>query len=317
MWRLVVRRSLLALPVLRIVSFVSFIGMELVPGDTLSTFFGQADVDITQEQLEALEREYGLDRPLLIRYGSWLTDVFQGELGTSLSSGRPVAEIIPDKLFVSIWITSTTLVLNIVIGVFLGLLAGVNAGGKFDMFATFLATWGIATPNFWVAILLIIVFSLYLDLLPASGWVSPMDDPVDAAKHLILPILSLGLLGSASVMRQTRSSMIEVLSQDYVRTARAKGLTERAVVVRHAMRNAMIPVVTVATLQLSFLVGGSVLIEQVFALPGLGRLAVTAVQGKDYPVIQMIVLMAATAIVISNLLADILYAVLDPRIEYA
>jgi peptide/nickel transport system permease protein len=317
MWRLVVRRSLLALPVLWIVSFVSFIGMELVPGDTLSTFFGQADVDITQEQLEALEREYGLDRPLLIRYGSWLTDVFQGELGTSLSSGRPVAEIIPDKLFVSIWITSTTLVLNIVIGVFLGLLAGVNAGGKFDMFATFLATWGIATPNFWVAILLIIVFSLYLDLLPASGWVSPMDDPVDAAKHLILPILSLGLLGSASVMRQTRSSMIEVLSQDYVRTARAKGLTERAVVVRHAMRNAMIPVVTVATLQLSFLVGGSVLIEQVFALPGLGRLAVTAVQGKDYPVIQMIVLMAATAIVISNLLADILYAVLDPRIEYA
>ncbi len=317
MWRLVVRRSLLALPVLWIVSFVSFVGMELVPGDTLSTFFGQEQVDITQEQLEALEHEFGLDRPLLVRYGSWLTDVFQGELGTSLSSGRPVGEIIPDKLFVSIWITSTTLVLNIVIGVVLGGIAGVNAGGKFDLIATFLATWGIATPNFWVAILLIIVFSLYLDLLPASGWVSPMDDPVDAAKHLILPILSLGLLGSASVMRQTRSSMIEVLSQDYVRTARAKGLTERAVVIRHAMRNAMIPVVTVATLQLSFLVGGSVLIEQVFALPGLGRLAVTSVQGKDYPVIQMIVLMAATAIVISNLIADIMYAVLDPRIEYA
>lgn len=317
MWRLIVRRLILALPVLWIVSFVSFVGMELVPGDTLSTFFGQENVDISQAQLEALEHEFGLDRPLLIRYGTWLTDVFRGELGTSLRSGRPVAEIIPDKLFVSIWITSTTLVLNIIIGVVLGVFAGVGAGGKFDLIATFLATWGIATPNFWVAILLIIVFSLYLGWLPASGWVSPMDDPVDAARHLILPILSLGLLGSASVMRQTRSSMIEVLSQDYVRTARAKGLTERAVVIRHAMRNAMLPVVTVATLQLSFLVGGSVLIEQVFALPGLGRLAVTSVQAKDFPVIQMIVLMAATAIVMSNLIADILYAVLDPRIRYA
>ncbi len=317
MWAFVMRRLFLAIPVLVIVSMLSFFGMELVPGDTLTTFFGQgAEVDLTQEQLEALRHEYGLDRPLIVRYLSWVGDVVRGDFGQSLRSGRPVSVVLKEKLSVSIWLSSIALFMNISVGLLLGLIAGMRARGKIDLAATGVAVFGIATPSFWMAIMLIIVFSLKLGWFPASGWRPPLEDPLDAARHLVLPILALGLFGSATVMRQTRSSVIEVLSQDYIRTAHAKGLTERIVLLRHVLKNALIPVVTVMALLLSGLVGGSVFIETIFAIPGVGRLAVDATRTRDFPVLQAIVLLSATTIVVANFLADLAYAALDPRIRY-
>ena len=317
MWAFLVRRIVLAVPVLLIVSFLSFVGMELVPGDTLTTFFGQgAEVDLTQEQLEALRREYGLDRPLLVRYVSWMGDVVRGDLGMSLRSGRPVDVVLREKLSVSIWLSAVTLLMNVGIGLLLGLIAGINARTKIDLVATGIAVYGIATPSFWMAIILIIVFSIKLDWFPASGWVPPLEDPLDAVKHMVLPVLALGLFGSATVMRQTRSAVVEALSQDYVRTAHAKGLARRVIVMRHVLKNALIPTITVMALLLSGLVAGSVFIETIFAIPGVGRLAVDATRTRDYPVLQAIVLLSACMIVFANFLADMAYAALDPRIRY-
>jgi peptide/nickel transport system permease protein len=317
MWAFLLRRLALAVPVLVIVSMLSFFGMELVPGDTLTTFYGQgAEVDLTQEQLEALRHEFGLDRPLPVRYLSWVGDVLRGDFGMSLRSGRPVSDVLKEKLGVSIWLSSVALFMNISVGLLLGLIAGMKARTKIDLVATGIAVYGIATPSFWMAIILIVIFSLRLDWLPASGWTPPLDDPIDAARHLILPVLALGLFGSATVMRQTRSAVIEVLSQDYIRTAHAKGLTGRIILMRHVLKNALIPVATVMALLLSGLVGGSVFIETVFAIPGVGRLAVDATRTRDFPVLQAIVLLSATTIVIANFLADLAYALLDPRIRY-
>lgn len=317
MQRFLIRRLLLAIPVLLLVSAITFFGTLLIPGDDLQLFYGEnVDAAVTIDQIQALREKHGLDDPAPIRYLNWLGDVLRGDFGMSLRTHEPVANTIVQKLGVSIWFTSITLVTNIVVGVTLGVIAGTRPGSKFDIAATFLATWGIATPGFWVAILLILLFSLQLGWFPASGWVSPLEDPIDAARHMVLPIMALGLFGSASIMRQTRSAFVEVMTQDYIRTAHAKGAAQRAVVLRHAMRNALIPVITIAAFQVSNLIGGSVLVERVFAIPGFGRLAVDATTFRDFPVIQMIVLLSATAIVLSNLLADIVYSIVDPRIRY-
>lgn len=317
MGRYLIRRVIFTIPVLLLVSAITFFGTLLIPGDDLQVFYGaNADAAFTLEEIQALREKHGLDRPAPVRYLAWLGNLLQGDLGVSLRSHEPVGSLILQKLGVSIWFTSITLVANIVIGVSLGVIAGTRPGGKFDIAATFIATWGVATPGFWVAILLILVFSLNLGWFPAAGWVSPLEDPVRAARHMVLPIMALGLFGSASIMRQTRSAFIEVMTQDYIRTAWAKGNSARAVIMRHALRNALIPVITIAAFQTANLIGGSVLVERVFAIPGFGRLTVDATQFRDYPVIQMIVLLSAFAIVISNLLADIVYSIVDPRIRY-
>ena len=319
MWRYFVRRVALAIPVLLLVSAITFFGTLLLPGDDLVIFYGEdaaEDIDITSEQLEALRRKHGLDKPAPVRYVRWLGKVLVGDFGNSLRASEPVSDLVRQKLGVTIWFTSIAFVANIVVGVALGAVAGIRPGGIVDVVATFLATWGVATPNFWLAILLILVFSLKLGWLPAAGWVSPFDDPIDAARHMVLPVFAVGLFGSASIMRQMRSSMVEVMSQDYIRTARAKGVYQRNVVVHHALRNALIPVITVGAFQVAGLISGSVLVERVFAIPGIGRLAVDATQFRDYPVIQTIVLLSAVAIVGANLLADLMYGMIDPRIKY-
>jgi peptide/nickel transport system permease protein len=303
-----------------LVSAITFLGLELIPGDPLEIILGPgAEVQIgemSDEQYQALLREHGLDKPVVVRYLNYIGNLLQGDLGRSHVTHQKVTTMLRERLSVSLWLNAITFTANISFGVALGVIAGLYHGSKIDLAATLIAVLSVATPGFWIAILLIIIFSVNLGWLPSSGWVSPLDDPVQGFRHLLLPVLALGVFGSASIMRQTRSAVIEVLRQDYVAAARAKGLTERAVVVKHILKNALIPVVTVMGFQVAGLIGGSVLIERVFGLPGVGRMTLDATQRLDYQVVQAVVMLAAVAIILSNLLADLLYSFLDPRIRY-
>lgn len=319
MLKLIGRRLIGAVPVLFIVSALTYAGLELVPGDPILAILGDPTTAVsspTEEDIAELKAEYGLDQPLLIRYGHYLGRLAQGDLGRSIISRRPVTESIQQGLSVSLWLNAVTLVVSISVGVALGTVAGLRPGGFVDLLATFIAVAGIAAPGFWVAIFLIIIFAVNLGWLPASGWTDPLEDPGGAVKRMIMPVAALGFAGTAAIMRQTRSGLLEVMRQDYITTARAKGLSARVVTLRHAMRNAMLPVVTLLGFQISTLVAGSVLIESVFAIPGVGRLAVDATRNADYPLLQAIVLMFTLAALAGNLFADVTYAWLDPRIRY-
>lgn len=319
MQRFVIRRLISSIPVIILVSMLTFVGLEFLPGDPILALVGENSESLESidgDTLDVLRRNYGLDQPMPVRYAKYVSRVLQGDFGRSLVTNEPVTKMIGDRLPVTLWLNAVTFTANVLSGILLGVLAGVYAGRKIDLIATTIAVLGVATPGFWLAILLIIVFSLTLGWLPPAGWVSPVDDPVRSMKHMALPVLSLGLLGSASIMRQTRSSVREALQQDYVRTAQAKGLTAFRVMSRHVLKNAMLPVVTILGLQIAGLVTGSVLIERVFGLPGVGRLAVEATTRRDYPVLQAIVLMSASAIIVANFIADLAYGWLDPRIRY-
>jgi peptide/nickel transport system permease protein len=319
MWRYIVRRAVTALPVIALVSVLTFVGQQLIPGDPLLAILGANEVEVLEADpaaLAALRTEYGLDQPVLVQYARYAWRCLQGDFGRSFRTRKPVVEAIGERLNVTLKLSIVTFVVNLLISVPLGIMAALYRGTKIDLLATTWAVLGVATPGFWVAILLIIVFSVNLGWLPAAGWVDPFEDPVEGLKHLILPVVALGLFGSATIMRQTRSALLEVLRQDYIVTARAKGLAGRRVILRHALKNALIPVVTLLSLSLAGLLGGTVLIERVFAIPGVGRLALDATNSRDYPVIQAIVLMSATAIVVANLIADIAYAFIDPRIRF-
>ncbi len=299
---------------------LTFIGQSLIPGDPVLAAIGGAEAaelsSLGPEFLEAKEKELGLDKPLPIQYLKYMQRVLQGDFGKSFRTGQPVTSTIGERLSVSVKLNIITFIVNTTLAIFLGTIAALYRGTIIDFLATSWAVMGVATPGFWLAILLILLFSVKLNWLPAAGWVDPFEDPVQGARHLVLPVLSLGLFGSATIMRQTRSALLEVLRQDYIVTARSKGLSGRAVILGHALKNAMLPVVTIVGLSLAGLLGGSVLIERVFAIPGVGRLALDATNSRDYPVIQAIVLLAAFAIIAANLITDILYARLDPRIRY-
>jgi peptide/nickel transport system permease protein len=319
MWRYIVRRLITAIPVIVLVSVLTFVGQQLIPGDPLMAILGASEVEVLEadpEALAALRTEYGLDQPVLVQYARYVWRCLQGDFGRSFRTRKPVTEAIGERLNVTLKLSIVTFVVNVLISVPLGIVAALYRGTKIDLLATTWAVLGVATPGFWVAILLIIVFSVNLGWLPAAGWVDPLEDPVEGIKHMILPVVALGLFGSATIMRQTRSALLEVLRQDYIVTARAKGLAGRRVILRHALKNALIPVVTLLSLSLAALFGGTVLIERVFAIPGVGRLALDATNSRDYPVIQAIVLLSATTIVLANLVADIAYGFLDPRIRY-
>ena len=311
----ILRRMLSAIPVLLFVSIAVFALTNLISGDPVRALMGN-DVAGTPELEARLREDLGLNDPLPVQYAHWLEDALRGDLGRSIQTHRPVREAIADRLPTTLQLAILSWAIGIAISLPLGIAAALKRNTWVDHLATMLALSGVAMPSFWMGLMLILFFSVWFHILPPSGFVSLFDNPTEAIQHLALPAITLGLHQTGSLTRQMRSSMVEVLNQDYVRTARAKGLRERHVVIIHAVRNAMLPVLTVLGLQAGALVGGTVIIEQVFAIPGMGRLALSSVLSHDIPVIQGVVLVAAFAVLAANLITDVLYGTLDPRIRY-
>lgn len=309
-----VRRLLALLPVLLIVATVGFFLIYLTPGDPAAVMLGP---DATNEDLDNLRHLMGLDRPLAVQLARWYGRTLRGDLGYSIFLQRPVLQAIYERLEPTVLLTAMSLLIAIAIGIPAGVVAAVRRNSWLDQLSMGIALFGVSVPNFWLGLNLILFFSVYLGLFPVAGYV-PVDQSVyGALRSLTLPAVTLGISASALIARMTRSSMLEVLGQDYIRTARAKGNEERRVISRHALRNAMIPTVTVIGLALGGLLAGAIVTETVFALPGVGRLVISSVLRRDYPVVQGVLMFIAAIYVFVNLLIDVLYVYLDPRVKYA
>jgi peptide/nickel transport system permease protein len=313
----IIRRVLYAIPTLLGISIIVFAISRLAPGDPVRLYtFGATN--ITEEDIAALRTFYGLDKPLPIQYVDWLMNMLRGDFGRSLQYNQPAFPLLMERLPATLQLAFLALILQIGIGVPLGVIAALNRGGWVDNFVRFFGVIGHAIPAFWIGLMLIVLFAVTLRWLPSQGLLTIGKDPWDIAdriKHIILPAFVLALAGIANYSRYLRTETLDVIAQDYVRTARAKGLRERTVVYVHALRNALIPVVTALGGILAALVSGALIIEQVFTWPGVGQLTYAAVRGKDYPLIMAGVMFASTLLVISYLLRDIAYARVDPRIK--
>jgi peptide/nickel transport system permease protein len=303
----------MTLVVLLLVSIISFMLIELIPGDPAVTTLG---VLATQAQIDALRKEMWLDRPLLVRYGHWMGNVLRGDFGKSMILNRDVTQLIVERLPITLHLVSMALILSTILGVSAGVICAVTRGSALDQTLTFLANIGISIPVFWLGILGVYLLGLRLDWLPVMGYTSPTENFWLSTKQIIMPVICISLANLAVMTRQARSSTLEVIRQDYIRTARAKGLMERVVITRHALKNALIPIVTLLGLSLPFLVSGSVLVETVFNIPGMGRLLVNSVFSKDFLLTQAGVLIVGGVVSLSNLIVDISYGWLDPRIRY-
>ena len=310
MGKYLARRLASILPTLFFVTILIFGLQQLLPGDAAVVLAGE-DQDPTV--IAYLRAKLHLDEPFPVRYAYWLGGVVKGDLGDSLRIQKPVTELILEKLPVTIQLAAMAMLIALAIGITAGVVSAVLKGTALDYAANIFALWGLSTPNFWLGIMLILLFSVQLGWLPASGYVSPFEDLKANLAAMIMPAFVLGNAFAAVLMRHTRSAMLQVLSSDYVRTARAKGLDERVVVLKHALRNALIPVITLGALGLGELLGGAVLTEQVFTIPGFGKLIVDAVFNRDYSVVQGVVLFTATVYIMLNLLADLAYYLVNPR----
>lgn len=307
-----VRRALISAVTLLIISLIVFTGVRMIPGDPARVLAGtEADA----AGLEEIREKYGLNAPLPVQYLRWLGLAVTGDLGESIRTRTPVVAMVAGKLPITVELACLSLLVALAIAIPAGVLAAVRRNTAWDVLASGVSLCGVSIPNFWLGIMLILVVSVRYGWLPASGFVPIAEDPLGNLRRMIMPALVLGTGLAAVLMRQTRNAMIEVLSADYVRTARAKGLAQRAVVLRHALRNGLIPVVTILGLQMGALMGGAVVTEQIFVLPGFGRLIVEAVFTRDYPVVQGVVLITAASYVLINLLVDVSYTVLNPRIR--
>jgi peptide/nickel transport system permease protein len=308
----IIRRMLQTLLVLVIVTFVVFLVMHSMPGDPVVMYLGP---DATVEQIDYYTHVFGLDQPLLVQYGKWVAGLCRGEMGRSIVYRRPIASIVWPRLRVTLTVALPAFLIAVVLGVGLGVVAALRRGKLADSVITVFVNIGMAMPVFWLSILLVFVLSLKLGWLPVQGFTRPSEDLAAAVRKLIMPVGVLALGPMASLARQTRSAMLEVVRQDYVRTARAKGVPEGSVIVAHALRNALIPIVTLMGMQLGYMLGGSVLIEQVYVIPGMGNMLITAILNKDYLLVQSMVLVIAAGVSIFNLLVDIAYGLIDPRIR--
>jgi peptide/nickel transport system permease protein len=295
------------------IALVAFFAIRLVPGDAVLTILGQ---EATPELAAEVRRIMGLDQPLYMQLIDWFAHLARLDFGKSFTSGRPIMPDILLRLPATLELTLAATLVSITLAIPLGMLTAMKRGSIWDYIERMISLAGLSMPSFWLALLLIEVFALRLDILPAVGYVPFTEDPIGNLRGLILPALSLGVGMVAVVARYTRSSMLDVLGQDYIRTARGKGLRERRLIIRHALKNALIPVVTVIGIQMGRLIGGTVIVEEIFAWPGLGRFTLQAIFERDYPVVQTMVMVIAFSFVIINLLVDILYCYLDPRIRF-
>lgn len=314
----IVRRLLQAIIVLILVTLMVYLAMNLLPSDPLTIYVTEQQVaGFGPEKIEQLKQELGLDKPVIIRYFDWLGGLFHGNLGRSLLYEMDASELIALRLPVTLQVGLMAFVINALIGIPAGVISAARRSKFIDNFITFFANIGITVPSFWLGYILVFIFALKMELLPVYGYTSPFEDLGMNIKQMILPVICLSVHGIAGIARQSRSSMLEVISQDYIRTAWSKGLTEWKILMKHALKNGMIPVITFLGLSVRAVIGGTVIIETVFEMQGIGRLATNSVFAQDYQVVQAVVLMIAFFVTVTNLAVDLLYGVIDPRIRYS
>lgn len=309
----ILRRLLMLLPVLIGVSIVIFVALRVIPGDVAATILG---TDATPETLAQLRKDFGLDLPIYEQYLQWMGGVLTGDFGESMRTGKEVLPDILERFAITFELTLLAAVISWIIAIPLGIIAGIKRNSKTDLSVRVISLLGVSVPNFALATVIILVLSLFFSYSPPVGYVGFWEDPVTNLQILFLPALVLGTSMAGAVMRMTRSSILEILRQDFIRTIRAKGAREKIVIFDHALRNAMIPILTIIGLQIGVLLGGTVIIEQIFSLPGLGQLVLTGINQRDFTVVQGAILFIAFVFVIINLLVDLLYSYLDPRITY-
>jgi peptide/nickel transport system permease protein len=303
--------------IMLLVTIIVFFMLRILPGDPILMFLSSQDTQqITQEQLDILRHDLGLDRPMIVQYFDWLGDVAHGDLGKSIANQTPIIDEVKKRMPITFELGLISFIFSIIVGIPLGVISAVKRGTLTDTSLTSMGNLGVCVPSFWLGLLLIYIIGYKFNWLPIYGYVSFAKDPIQNIKDSIMPVICLGLAPIASAVRLTRSSMLEVMRQDYIRTAWSKGLRERTVVIKHALKNGLIPVITLKGMTLAAIVGGSVLIETVFSIPGMGRYAVQGLFAKDYTIVQACLLISGTVVLAANLLVDLSYGWLDPRIRY-
>lgn len=312
----IIRRFLLAIPTFFLATILVFGMLRMIPGDVLFTLLEETLVGMPQEQIDAVKAEFGFDKPIHEQYVVFITGALTGDMGKSLRDRRPVFEKIMERLPVTVELGIIALLTSITISIPIGVISAIRQDTLLDYFLRGFAIAGLSIPSFWLGTLAVVLPAMWFGVIPPLVYTNFTDNPIQNLKQVWLPAVILGLILSATVMRMTRTMMLEVLRQDYIRTAWSKGLRERAVIMKHALKNAMIPVVTVIGLQIGFVLGGTVILEQIFSLPGMGRLLIEALTFRDYPVIQGINFFVASWIIMINLVVDISYGFLDPRIRF-
>ena len=313
-----VKRIALIIPTVLLVTIIVFTVMRLLPGDPALVILSEGDASFTQEELEDLRRQLGTDRPIVVQYVDWIGGLVQGDLGTSIwRSGQPVTKLVGDRVFRTLELAVLAILIAVVFAVPLGVISAIKPDSVIDYFSRVVALIGISIPTFFAGLLVVLVLSRGFGWLPPLGYEDLWDNPWKNLQQMFLPALALGFYDMAFIARVTRSSMMEIIREDYMRTARAKGLGERIVLVRHGLKNAVLPILTISGWQFGRLFGGTVIIESIFKVPGIGTLLIETVFQRDFPTIQAIIIVIAVSIVIINLLVDLLYGLLDPRIRYA